>query len=201
MPSNPMRPAAATPTRRFEAPVCAFVGLARDRATRYRVPHREHRCYAQRRGSAVPLEHQRAFCYSGTYAGCPHWPGPPDRAARPAAGGNGAAAGRTVGAAALAALAVVAAARGAWPPDEPGGARSPGEVAAADGAPGGALPFLPPPFRGAPPRVHVVAPGENLSRIAERYGTTVQDLAALNGLADPDSIVPGQRLAVPQAGR
>lgn len=148
----------------------------------------------------MPLEHQRAFCYSGAYERCPHWPGPPARAAR-VAGANGALAGRTVGAAALAALAVVAAARGAWPPEEPDIARPPRGAAEVDGAPGGAPPFLPPSLRGAPAGVHVVAPGESLSRIAERYGTTVQELAALNGLADPDSIVPGQRLAVPQGGR
>lgn len=44
---------------------------------------------------------------------------------------------------------------------------------------------------------HVVAPGETLSSIARRYGTTVEALAKVNRLANPDLIVAGQRLRVP----
>ena len=43
--------------------------------------------------------------------------------------------------------------------------------------------------------VHVVQPGENLFRIALRYGTTVGALRALNGLASSD-LAAGQKLRV-----
>lgn len=45
--------------------------------------------------------------------------------------------------------------------------------------------------------IHVVQRGENLYRIALEYGLTVDQLAQLNGLADPDNIEVGQRLLVP----
>ncbi len=45
--------------------------------------------------------------------------------------------------------------------------------------------------------VHVVARGENLYRIALRYGTTVANLVALNNIANPNLIFVGQRLTVP----
>jgi len=44
---------------------------------------------------------------------------------------------------------------------------------------------------------HVVQAGENLFRIALRYGTTVQSLAALNGIYNPGHVVAGQRLVIP----
>lgn len=45
--------------------------------------------------------------------------------------------------------------------------------------------------------VHVVQPGETLFVIAQRYGTTVAELVALNGLEDPDRIAVGQKLLIP----
>jgi LysM repeat protein len=44
---------------------------------------------------------------------------------------------------------------------------------------------------------HVVSPGENLHRIALRYGTTVQTLAQLNGIISTNHVVVGQALRVP----
>lgn len=44
--------------------------------------------------------------------------------------------------------------------------------------------------------VHVVRPGENLSAIALRYGTTVAALTQANRLANPNHIYVGQRLVV-----
>ncbi len=44
--------------------------------------------------------------------------------------------------------------------------------------------------------VHVVRPGENLSSIAARYGTSVAALAQANGIANPNHIFVGQRLAI-----
>ncbi len=49
----------------------------------------------------------------------------------------------------------------------------------------------------AAPGDHVVAAGETLSRIAQRNGTTVAALAALNGLAPPYTIRIGQHLRLP----
>ncbi|HMM29807.1 MAG: LysM peptidoglycan-binding domain-containing protein [Chloroflexota bacterium] len=47
---------------------------------------------------------------------------------------------------------------------------------------------------------HIVQPGENLYRIALRYGTTWPVLAAANGLVNPNLIYSGQRLIIPGAG-
>jgi LysM repeat protein len=46
--------------------------------------------------------------------------------------------------------------------------------------------------------IHVVRPGENLFRIALRYGTTVDAIVAANGLANRRLIHVGQRLAIPR---
>ncbi len=46
-------------------------------------------------------------------------------------------------------------------------------------------------------RVHVVQPGENLFRIALRYGTSVGAIAAANGIVDPTRIYVGQTLVIP----
>jgi murein DD-endopeptidase MepM/ murein hydrolase activator NlpD len=48
--------------------------------------------------------------------------------------------------------------------------------------------------------IHVVQRGENLFRISLAYGTTVEELARLNGIPDPASIEVGQRLLVPSNG-
>lgn len=41
---------------------------------------------------------------------------------------------------------------------------------------------------------HVVRSGETLSQIAQRHGTSVENLTRLNGIADPDRILAGQSL-------
>ncbi len=48
--------------------------------------------------------------------------------------------------------------------------------------------------------VHVVQRGENLFRIALRYGTTVQALARANNLSNTSLIYAGQRLVIPGGG-
>ncbi|MFP5254448.1 MAG: LysM peptidoglycan-binding domain-containing protein [Acidimicrobiia bacterium] len=47
---------------------------------------------------------------------------------------------------------------------------------------------------------HTVRRGETLSAIAARYGTTATELAKANGIADPNRIVAGARLAIPGGG-
>ncbi len=47
------------------------------------------------------------------------------------------------------------------------------------------------------PRVHIVQRGETLSAIAWRYGATVWDIVAANGLRNPNLIYVGQRLTIP----
>lgn len=45
--------------------------------------------------------------------------------------------------------------------------------------------------------VYVVQEGDNLSKIAQQYGTTVENLAAYNEIDDPDHIEPGWTLRIP----
>lgn len=45
-----------------------------------------------------------------------------------------------------------------------------------------------------PPTEHVVQPGESLSRIAEDYGLTLDELMTINGIPDADTLVIGQQL-------
>ncbi len=45
--------------------------------------------------------------------------------------------------------------------------------------------------------IHTVQPGENLFRIALRYGVTVDALAAANGLSNVNHVYVGQRLVIP----
>jgi LysM repeat protein len=48
--------------------------------------------------------------------------------------------------------------------------------------------------------VHVVAGGENLSTIARRYGMTLQELAAYNGIVNPNLVFVGQKIQIPGSG-
>jgi LysM repeat protein len=50
----------------------------------------------------------------------------------------------------------------------------------------------------ATPGTHTVAAGENLYRIALRYNMTWTTLAAANGITNPDFLVVGQTLQIPQ---
>ncbi len=47
---------------------------------------------------------------------------------------------------------------------------------------------------------YVVQPGDNLFRIALRYGTTVSAIASANGIANPNLIKVGQTLRIPSTG-
>ncbi len=45
---------------------------------------------------------------------------------------------------------------------------------------------------------HVVQPGENMFRIALKYGTTVEAIAAANNIINPNYVYPGQKLVIPK---
>lgn len=62
--------------------------------------------------------------------------------------------------------------------------------------PGGSSPAPTPPSGGT----YTVKAGDTLSGIAAKYGTTWQNLQAMNGLSDPNKIYPGQVLKVPGGG-
>jgi len=49
-------------------------------------------------------------------------------------------------------------------------------------------------------QIHVVQPGETLSSIAARYGTTALAIAQANGLSNPNYIYAGQRLTISSGG-
>ncbi len=49
-----------------------------------------------------------------------------------------------------------------------------------------------------PTTTYQIKAGETLTDIAERYGLTVEELAALNGISNPNNIQVGQRIKVPR---
>ncbi len=49
-----------------------------------------------------------------------------------------------------------------------------------------------------PTFVYVMQPGDKLSILAQRFGTTVRVLQELNNLKDANSIRPGTALLIPQ---
>jgi LysM repeat protein len=53
---------------------------------------------------------------------------------------------------------------------------------------------------GTAPSVYTVQPGDNLFRIALRFGTTVPALAQANNITNPSLIYVGQQLTIPSGG-
>ncbi len=45
--------------------------------------------------------------------------------------------------------------------------------------------------------VYIVEPGDTLSGIAQKFGTSVQALAEVNGITDPSALLPGTELRIP----
>lgn len=70
-------------------------------------------------------------------------------------------------------------------------------LAALAGALVGVVAFAPALGAAAELILHIVQPGETLSAIAARYGSTVAAVAASNNLENPNLIFPGQKLRVP----
>ncbi len=50
------------------------------------------------------------------------------------------------------------------------------------------------------PESYVIQKGDSLFAIAERFGLTFAELAAYNGITNPDDIQAGQKLKIPQPG-
>jgi LysM repeat protein len=67
----------------------------------------------------------------------------------------------------------------------------------APASPTGPAPVTLPPPPVAPTLSFSVAPGDTMSTLAARYGVTVQTLASLNGITDPDLVRMGQVLKAP----
>lgn len=44
--------------------------------------------------------------------------------------------------------------------------------------------------------VYITRPGDTLWTIAQRFGTTVEELARVNGIGNPDIIYPGAKLFI-----
>lgn len=76
------------------------------------------------------------------------------------------------------------------------GARLRIDASAPADVPAGVAPVVP-GIAGGAGGTHVVAVGQTLSGIAGQHGVSVADLAAANGISDPDLIRVGQRLVVP----
>jgi soluble lytic murein transglycosylase-like protein len=55
------------------------------------------------------------------------------------------------------------------------------------------------PTRSPGVRAHVVAPGETLTAIAARYGTSVRAIVDLNDIRDPNHVQIGRKLRIPDA--
>jgi LysM repeat protein len=78
----------------------------------------------------------------------------------------------------------------------------PTEGASAEATPTPPPPTSPPSSGGQQDGVvwHTVQPGETLSSIARKYGTTWQVVAQANGISNPSQIYAGQRLKIPTSG-
>lgn len=63
---------------------------------------------------------------------------------------------------------------------------------------GGSTPVVTPPASGGE-TVYTVKKGDTLSAIAAKYGTTYQEIAAYNGIANPNLIRVGQKIKIPAA--
>ncbi len=63
-----------------------------------------------------------------------------------------------------------------------------------------ATPVPPPPTTSDGQTIHVVAPGDTMFSISQRYGVPVDQIMAANGITDPNRIVVGQQLVIPAPG-
>ena len=47
------------------------------------------------------------------------------------------------------------------------------------------------------PDVYVLQPGDTLGNVAARFGTTIAELQAINGISDPNKVQAGQKIIMP----
>jgi LysM repeat protein len=89
------------------------------------------------------------------------------------------------------------------PGGTPGISPTPGGTSGISPTPGGTPTATPPPAPSptATPSEfteYAVQQGDTLSSIAQRFGTTADELARLNGITDPNTLDIGQKLQVPR---
>ena len=202
---------------------CPYLGLADDPRTHFAFATPGHRCHVKAKQIPIDLGHQSSYCLSTRYPACVRFRSPraPVATATMASAAADAGPSRDGDAGwgralrhivvALALLALVAAigvgAFGKSPADgvAPGGVASPSvsPSAAATPAPTPApspsptVPPAPTDTAAPAPIVHVVAPGESLSSIAELYGVTEKAIQDANKIDNPSLIVVGQKLVIP----
>lgn len=56
--------------------------------------------------------------------------------------------------------------------------------------------YFQPPTPSPSPVIHVVKAGDNLTRIAKKYSTTINDIVKTNNIKNPDLIYKGQKLTI-----
>lgn len=74
-----------------------------------------------------------------------------------------------------------------------------GMAGGGDASPSGRAAAAPQDGRPSGGTVHIVRRGENLFRLALRYGVSLRALAQANGLSNPNYVVAGQSLRIPEA--
>ncbi len=205
--------------------VCPFLALGAEPSSRTTYPSVDHRCFHTNPPSGISLAHQVVFCLDSRHSECSRF-GPPPRAARTRHAGV--ASGVGVAAVCLVSVAVAVLVVGSPLTAEPEPA-APTSSLAASSAPlvtvspqpaqaGSATPAsltaipatavapsatptarVSTPITGAFSGTYVVQPGDSLTAIARRYGVTVAELAAANGVPATAGLTIGQRLRVPGA--
>jgi LysM repeat protein len=88
-----------------------------------------------------------------------------------------------------------------WVPPAASAAMVAPAMTAAPAAPAARVPGLASPATANPSftQTYTVVQGDNLWTLARKYGTTINDLASANGIADPSKLSIGQQLHVPTA--
>jgi len=82
--------------------------------------------------------------------------------------------------------------------ESPSGADSPGVTVPPLPSPTPTPTRVPTPTPTPLPQTYTVQSGDTLALIAERFNVTIEDLAAKNGILDPNNIFAGQKLELPQ---
>ena len=82
--------------------------------------------------------------------------------------------------------------------ESPSDAASPGATAPSLPSPTPTPTRVPTPTPTPLPQTYTVQSGDTLALIAERFNVTIEDLAAKNGILDPNNIFAGQKLELPQ---